>query len=38
MREIWRVLKPGGRLQIADMVVHKEVNQSVKDDIELWSG
>jgi ubiquinone/menaquinone biosynthesis C-methylase UbiE len=38
MREVWRVLKPGGRFQIADIVVHKEVPQDAKDDIELWSG
>lgn len=38
MREVWRVLKPGGRIQIADIVVHKEVDQSAKDDIDLWSG
>jgi SAM-dependent methyltransferase len=38
MREIWRVLKPGGRFQIADIIVHKEVPQDAKDDINLWSG
>lgn len=38
MREVWRVLKPGGRFQIADIVVHKEVPQDAKDDIDLWSG
>jgi SAM-dependent methyltransferase len=38
VREIWRVLKPGGRFQIADIVVHKEVPQDAKDDINLWSG
>jgi len=38
MREVRRVLKPGGRFQIADIVVHKEVPQDAKDDIELWSG
>ena len=38
MREVWRVLKPGGRFQIADIVVHQEVPQDAKDDIELWSG
>ena len=38
MREVHRVLKPGGRFQIADIIVHKEVPQSAKDNIELWSG
>lgn len=38
MREIFRVLKPGGRFQIGDIVVHKEVPQDAKDDIDLWSG
>ena len=38
MREIRRVLKPGGRIQIGDIVVHREVPQDAKDDIDLWSG
>jgi len=38
MEEVHRVLKPGGRVQIADIVVHKEVPQDAKDDIDLWSG
>ena len=38
MREVHRVLKPGGRFQIADILVHKEVPQESKDDIDLWSG
>ena len=37
-REMFRVLKPGGRIQIGDIVVHREVPQEAKDDIELWSG
>jgi arsenite methyltransferase len=38
MEEIHRVLRPGGRIQIADIVVHREVPQDARDDIELWSG
>jgi len=38
MKEIYRVLKAGGRIQLADIVVHKEVPQDAKDDIDLWSG
>ena len=38
MKEVYRVLKPGSRFQIADIVVHKAVPQDAKDDIDLWSG
>lgn len=38
MREVNRILKPGGRFQIADIVVEIEVPQDAKDDIDLWSG
>ena len=37
-REMARVLRPGGRIQIGDILVHSEVPQEAKDDIELWSG
>ncbi|MCE7927792.1 MAG: methyltransferase domain-containing protein [Dehalococcoidia bacterium] len=37
-REMFRVLKPGGRIQVGDILVHREVPQDAKDDIELWSG
>ena len=36
--EAYRVLKPGGRLQVADILVAKEVPQSAKADIGLWTG
>ncbi len=38
MQEVNRVLKSGARFQIADIVVHQEVPQDAKDDIDLWSG
>lgn len=38
MRQVHRVLRPGGRFQIGDIIVHKEVPQDAKDDIDLWSG
>jgi SAM-dependent methyltransferase len=33
-----RVLKPGGRLQVGDVLVQKAVPQSAKEDIALWTG
>lgn len=36
--EIARVLAPGGRLQIADIVVGAELPEDVRRDIELWTG
>ncbi len=38
MAEVSRVLRPGGRFQIADIIVQKPVDQDAKDDIDLWSG
>lgn len=38
LREMARVLKPGGRLQIGDILVQKPVPQAGKDDIALWTG
>ena len=36
--EIDRVLRPGGRLQIADVVVHNEVSEDARKRIDLWTG
>ena len=36
--EIARVLKPGGRLQIADILVQKAVPDAAKEQINLWTG
>jgi SAM-dependent methyltransferase len=36
--EIDRVLRPGGRLQIADVVIHHEVSEDARERIDLWTG
>lgn len=37
-REIRRVLKPNGRIQIGDIIVQKAVPESAKRNIDLWAG
>jgi len=35
--EIFRVLKPGGRLYLADVVVQRELSLAARSDVELWA-
>lgn len=37
-QEVMRILRPGGRIQIADICVDKPVPESAKRDIDLWTG
>ncbi len=36
--EVFRVLKPGGRFLYADIVVGSELSESVRRDVDLWTG
>ena len=36
--EIFRVLKPGGRIQIADVTIQNPVSEAGRRDIDLWTG
>jgi SAM-dependent methyltransferase len=38
LQEMSRVLKPGGRLQLGDILVQKSVGENAKRDIDLWKG
>jgi arsenite methyltransferase len=36
--EIDRVLRPGGRVQLADVIIHTEVSEDARKRIDLWTG
>lgn len=36
--EVARVLRPGGRLQLGDIVVDQELSEGIRNDIDLWTG
>lgn len=36
--EAFRILKPGGRVQLADIIVANELSEKTRSDIDLWTG
>ena len=38
LTEVDRVLRPAGRLQVADALIHKEVSEDAPKRIDLWAG
>ena len=36
--EAYRVLRPGGRMSVSDVVIHGELPQSIRDNLDAWAG
>lgn len=36
--EAFRILRPGGRFQLADIIVANELSEETRSDIDLWTG
>ena len=37
-REVFRVLRPGGRMNVSDIVVDGELPQPIRDNLDAWAG
>lgn len=37
-KELYRVVKRGGRVQFADIVIGRELSEAARSDIDLWTG
>jgi arsenite methyltransferase len=38
LEEMYRVVRPGGLLQLADIVLGTELDEAAKRDVDLWAG
>jgi hypothetical protein len=36
--EVFRIFKPGGQCLYADIIMASELSESIRSDVELWTG